>query len=33
MNRVHRDAYTVLLGIAVLAGAIALMLVIVNPMR
>ena len=33
MNRVHRDAYTLLLGIALLAGAIALMLVIVNPMR
>lgn len=33
MNRIHRDAYTVLLGVAILAGAIALMLAIVNPMR
>ena len=33
MNRIHRDAYTVLLGIAILAGAIALMLAIANPMR
>jgi len=31
--RIHRDVYSAALGTAVIAGLIALMLVIVNPVR
>jgi hypothetical protein len=33
MMRVHRDAYTVTAAIVILAGLIALMLAIANPVR
>jgi hypothetical protein len=32
-QRIHRDAYSVLLGVLVLAGLITLMLVLLNPVR
>jgi len=32
-QRIHRDAYTVLLAILILAGLITLMLATVNPVR
>jgi hypothetical protein len=32
-QRIHRDAYTVLLGVLVLAGLITWMLVTFNPVR
>lgn len=32
-DRIHRDAYTVILGVLVLAGLIALMLAAFNPVR
>jgi hypothetical protein len=31
--RIHRDAYSVFIAMAILAGLIALLLVIVNPIR
>ena len=31
--RIHRDAYSVLIAMAILVGLIALLLVIVNPIR
>jgi hypothetical protein len=31
--RIHRDAYSAILGILVLAGLITLMLVLLNPAR
>lgn len=33
MNRIHRDAYSVLLAILILAGLIAVMLAVVNPLQ
>jgi hypothetical protein len=32
-QRIHRDVYSVIIGIVILAGLIALMLTIVNPIR
>jgi hypothetical protein len=32
-QRIHRDVYSVIIGLLVLAGLIALMLAIVNPIR
>jgi hypothetical protein len=32
-QRIHRDAYTVILGVLVLAGLITLMLAVFNPAR
>lgn len=32
-RRIHRDAYTVIVGIAILAGLITVMLVILNSVR
>jgi len=32
-QRIHRDAYTVILGVIVLAGLITWMLVTANPIR
>lgn len=32
-QRIHRDAYSVIAGIAILAGLITLMLVFLNPIR
>jgi hypothetical protein len=32
-QRIHRDAYTVILGVLILAGLIALMLAEFNPVR
>lgn len=32
-QRFHRDAYSVIVGVVVLAGLITLMLVILNPVR
>ncbi len=32
-QRIHRDAYSAIVGIAILAGLITLMLVILNPIR
>lgn len=33
MRRVHVDAWSTILGIAILAGAIALILAVLNPVR
>lgn len=33
LRRIHRDAYSVILGVLVLAGLITLMLVLLNPVR
>jgi len=32
-QRIHRDVYSVITGIVILAGLVALMLVTVNPIR
>jgi hypothetical protein len=32
-RRMHRDEYSIIVGIAILAGLITLMLVILNPIR
>jgi hypothetical protein len=32
-QHIHRDTYSVIIGIAILAGLITLMLVILNPIR
>lgn len=32
-QRIHRDAYTVILGVLILAGLITLMLATFNPVR
>lgn len=32
-QRIHRDAYTVLLGVLILAGLITLVLAVLNPVR
>ncbi len=32
-QRIHRDVYSVIIGIVILAGLVALMLVTVNPIR
>jgi hypothetical protein len=32
-QRIHRDAYTVVIGILILAGLIAVMLITLNPVR
>lgn len=33
LQRIHRDAYTVVIGVLILAGFITLMLIIFNPVR
>lgn len=32
-QRIHRDAYTAILGVLILAGLIAVMLAVFNPVR
>jgi hypothetical protein len=32
-QRIHRDVYSVIIGIVILAGLIALMLITLNPIR
>lgn len=32
-RRIHRDAYSVIVGVVILAGLITVMLVILNPAR
>jgi hypothetical protein len=33
MRRVHRDAYSTIIGLVILAGAITLILALANPVR
>jgi hypothetical protein len=33
MRRIHRDAYTVIVGMIILAGAITAILAVLNPIR
>ncbi len=32
-QRIHRDTYTVIIGVLILAGLIAIMLITLNPVR
>jgi hypothetical protein len=32
-QRIHRDVYSVIIGIVILAGLVALMLITLNPIR
>jgi len=33
IQRIHRDVYSVIIGILILAGLVALMLITLNPIR